>query len=61
MLQGPRNNLEDSNSYLCMCNWGFPCLDNMGYVVPTTNGDWMGRTSYLSKKTTLFIDKNVSK
>ena len=61
MLHGPRNNLKYSNSYLCMCHLGLPCLDNMRSIVPTTNGDWMGRTSYLSKKTTLFIDKNVSK
>ena len=61
MLQGPRNDLEDSNGYLCMCNWGLLCLDNMVSIVLTTNGDWMGRTNYLHKTTTLFIDKNVSK
>ena len=35
MLYGPQNDLEDSNSFLCMCNWGLPCLDNMGSFVPT--------------------------
>ena len=32
----------------------------MGSVVPTTNGDWMGRTGYLYKIRTLSHIKHVS-
>ena len=43
-----------------MCNWGFLFLDNMGSVVPTKNGDSLGRTSYLYKTRTLSHIKHVS-
>ena len=43
-----------------MCNWGSLFLDNMGSVVPITNGDWLGRTGYLCKIRILSHIKHVS-
>ena len=43
-----------------MCNWASHVLDNMGSVVPTKNGDWLGRTSYLYKTRTLLHLRHAS-